>query len=198
MIGYGAEDDHFVVELTYNYGIDKYKLGNDFVGITIASSKAVERARLTGAPGNQTDDKQCLSIQSPEGYQFHLLDQDLIDIDPVMKISINCRSLERSMSFWKGLLGMTLVQNDKKGTAVLKFSSSHIELELIEIGIDVDHGTAYGRIAFAVPEEYLERIEFAVKECGNRVLTPLVRLDTPWKATVAVVIVADPVFPNSC
>ena len=30
MVGYGPEDSHFVVELTYNYGIGTYKLGNDF------------------------------------------------------------------------------------------------------------------------------------------------------------------------
>ena len=30
MVGYGPEDDHFVVELTYNYGIKEYKIGNDF------------------------------------------------------------------------------------------------------------------------------------------------------------------------
>lgn len=31
MVGFGAEDDHFVAELTYNYGIGHYKLGNDFM-----------------------------------------------------------------------------------------------------------------------------------------------------------------------
>ena len=30
MVGYGPEDNHFVVELTYNYGIKEYKVGNDF------------------------------------------------------------------------------------------------------------------------------------------------------------------------
>ena len=30
MIGYGSEDDHFVVELTYNYGIKYYEKGNEF------------------------------------------------------------------------------------------------------------------------------------------------------------------------
>jgi len=30
MVGYGEEDNHFVVELTYNYGIKSYKKGNDF------------------------------------------------------------------------------------------------------------------------------------------------------------------------
>lgn len=27
MIGYGPEDDHFVIELTYNYGVKSYVLG---------------------------------------------------------------------------------------------------------------------------------------------------------------------------
>lgn len=30
MIGFRPEDDHFVLELAYNYGIKEYKLGNDF------------------------------------------------------------------------------------------------------------------------------------------------------------------------
>lgn len=30
MVGYGSEDDHFVLELTYNYEIGSYKLGNDY------------------------------------------------------------------------------------------------------------------------------------------------------------------------
>lgn len=37
MVGFGPEDDHFVAELTYNYGIGDYKLGNDFmVNITLS------------------------------------------------------------------------------------------------------------------------------------------------------------------
>ena len=30
MIGYGAEDSSFVCELTYNYEVGKYAMGNDF------------------------------------------------------------------------------------------------------------------------------------------------------------------------
>lgn len=29
MIGYGSEDDHFVLELTYNYTVKEYQRGND-------------------------------------------------------------------------------------------------------------------------------------------------------------------------
>lgn len=38
MAGFGPEDDHFVVELTYNYGIKEYQLGNDFQVILIICS----------------------------------------------------------------------------------------------------------------------------------------------------------------
>ena len=39
MVGYGMEDNHFVVELTYNYGIKNYRKGNDFqVGFYYVSS----------------------------------------------------------------------------------------------------------------------------------------------------------------
>ena len=30
MVGYGPEENHFVVELTYNYGVKQYQRGNDF------------------------------------------------------------------------------------------------------------------------------------------------------------------------
>jgi lactoylglutathione lyase len=35
-LGYGAEDNHFVVELTYNYGVDKYDIGAGFGHFGIA------------------------------------------------------------------------------------------------------------------------------------------------------------------
>lgn len=31
MVGFGPEADHFVAELTYNYGVGEYQLGNDFL-----------------------------------------------------------------------------------------------------------------------------------------------------------------------
>lgn len=42
MVGYGPEDNHFVVELTYNYGIGSYKVGNDFRVIN-ASKESISR-----------------------------------------------------------------------------------------------------------------------------------------------------------
>jgi len=35
MIGYGPEDEHFVLELTYNYGIGSYRKANELISIDI-------------------------------------------------------------------------------------------------------------------------------------------------------------------
>lgn len=75
MIGYGAESSHFVIELTYNYGVKTYELGNDFRGITIQSKEIIERAKNGNYPCvNESDNKWIL--KSPDGYPFYILDEE--------------------------------------------------------------------------------------------------------------------------
>ncbi|XP_029467955.1 glyoxalase domain-containing protein 4 isoform X2 [Rhinatrema bivittatum] len=151
MVGFGPEDHHFVVELTYNYGVGDYRLGNDFLGLSLRSSQAVSNAREQGWP--LTDIKGGLfQTTAPGGYPFYLENEEQPGADPVQK----CK------------------------------------LELQDIGEAVDHRTAFGRIAFSCPKEELPGIEALMKQQNQRILTPLVSLDTPGKATVQVVILADP------
>ena len=70
MVGYGAEDSHFVVELTYNYGVSDYRLGNDFLGLTIHSRAAVAGARSAGLPLREEGD--LLVTEAPGGYPVRL------------------------------------------------------------------------------------------------------------------------------
>jgi len=60
-------------------------------------------------------------------------------------------------------------------------------------GTEVNHAKAYGRIAFSVPFSEQPAIQKAIKESGNKILTDLITLDTPGKASVRVIILADPV-----
>ena len=69
-----------------------------------------------------------------------------------------------------------------------------LELLPLKEGQTVDHATAFGRIAFALPTADLEDLQKSVQDFGGKILTPLVSLDTPVKATVSVVILADPVL----
>lgn len=61
------------------------------------------------------------------------------------------------------------------------------------LGTNVDHAKAYGRIAFSVPLAEQPLIQKKIKENGNKILTDLITLDTPGKASVRVIILADPV-----
>lgn len=73
MVGYGPEDDHFVVELTYNYGITTYDKGNDFVGITIKSKETIERAKANNWAITEENGQKVL--EAPGGYKFFILEE---------------------------------------------------------------------------------------------------------------------------
>lgn len=76
MMGYGIEDTHFVVELTYNYNISSYELGNDFLGITIQSSEVINNAKKLNWPIEQQND--CSILKSPDGYLFYIVDEPIV------------------------------------------------------------------------------------------------------------------------
>lgn len=73
MVGYGPEDSHFVIELTYNYGVDDYKLGNDFLGITLKSSKVLENAKTLNWPVEFEGSTPY--VIAPGGYKFYVIDE---------------------------------------------------------------------------------------------------------------------------
>ncbi|XP_063300658.1 glyoxalase domain-containing protein 4 [Pelobates fuscus] len=192
MIGYGSEDSHFVVELTYNYGVGEYRLGSDFRGLTLQSSQFVANARRFNWPLSEVSSGLFETV-APGGYKFYLEDKEQPKTDPVQKVTLAISNLQTSISYWSDLLGMTIYNKDEvKKNVLLGYADNQCKLELQEIGGPVDHATAFGRIAFACPKEELPNIEALMKKENQKILTPLVSLDTPGKATVQVVILADP------
>ena len=75
MVGYGSEDDHFVIELTYNYGIREYKRGNDFKSITIESPSVFERFGMVNYI-QQTQEDGSILTRSPDGYPFVIVNKE--------------------------------------------------------------------------------------------------------------------------
>lgn len=68
-------------------------------------------------------------------------------------------------------------------------------LQLVETGEEVQHGTAFGRIAFATregPKKIWEAVKGAGAAVGGRVINDPITLTTPGKADVVVTILADP------
>ena len=81
-VGYGDEREHAVLELTYNYGVDKYDLGSAFGHIAIAvedAYAACEKIRASGGkvtrePGPVKGGTTVIAfVTDPDGYKIELI-----------------------------------------------------------------------------------------------------------------------------
>lgn len=202
MMGYGSEHTHFIMELTYNYGIQSYRCGNEFVAITLRSAEALQRARLHNYPIETDPSDGVAVLRSPDGYRFRIIDAPQpadSHVDPVERLTLATSDLERSLLFWRDTIGMQ-VRNTEIGNATRKAVVLYydhfidVELQQLEAGVQLDRAEAFGRTVFAVPyaqQPYLnDRIRTAPVQAT--VLHELLSLDTPGKATVRVLVVADP------
>jgi len=83
------------VELTYNYGVKHYKLGNDFVALTVKSTKAFAAAGLLE---EHKDHAGIRTVHSPDGYAFRIINGDVSEgEDPVLAVTLHVSDLERSL-----------------------------------------------------------------------------------------------------
>jgi lactoylglutathione lyase len=81
-VGYGDEREHAVLELTYNYGVEKYDLGGAFGHIAIAVDDAYAAcAKIKAAGGNVTREPGPVKggttviafVTDPDGYKLELI-----------------------------------------------------------------------------------------------------------------------------
>ena len=83
-VGYGEEADTAVLELTYNWGVEKYELGNAYGHIAVAvddAYKACEEVKRRG--GKVTREAGPMKhgttviafIEDPDGYKIELIDR---------------------------------------------------------------------------------------------------------------------------
>ncbi|EDW29956.1 GL15913 [Drosophila persimilis] len=191
MVGYGPESSHFVIELTYNYGVTSYEMGNDFGGVTIHSTEILPRAAQHSYPIDKTEGG-CL-LTSPDGYKFLVIDQaaPTADADPVQSVELHVSNLAASRQYWEQLLRMQPLAENKQSVR-LSYGGKQASLQLTQIPDPINRAKAYGRIAFAVPSATQPPLYEAVKAAGGTILKSLITLETPGKATVSVLILADP------
>jgi len=83
-VGYGDEDSHTVIELTHNWGVDHYDLGNGFGHIALAvddAKSACNEIRQRG--GNVVRDAGPMQhgttviafVEDPDGYKIELIER---------------------------------------------------------------------------------------------------------------------------
>ena len=82
-VGYGPETEEAVIELTYNWGVDKYELGTAYGHIALSvgnAAEACEKIRQNG--GNVTREAGPVKggttviafVEDPDGYKIELIE----------------------------------------------------------------------------------------------------------------------------
>ncbi|CAF2936515.1 unnamed protein product [Rotaria sp. Silwood2] len=196
MAGYGNENSFFALELNYNYDVQGYEYGNDFSSVTIYNRQAVSNARqYLDKKFIEIDNKQSITIRSPDGHRFILIDKDVQPgDDPVRCLSLNVSNLKTSIDYYTRLLKMKINENESNDNHVklyyglkttqqskVKTKSGFLvdnqcQLELIEVKHSIDRGTGYGRKAFSCPKNDVELIENVIEKEGHDILIPAMEL----------------------
>ncbi|CAM9139941.1 unnamed protein product [Discosporangium mesarthrocarpum] len=132
-LGYGTESrgEHFSLELTYNYGVESYDVGDalDCYGLQLPNLREVaKKATALGGEvifgpedievgpslvpdeevGKKTVDT-VLRLKDPDGWGFEVL-QARNRRDPVSKVSVKTLNMEDSIEFYEKALGMKLLR----------------------------------------------------------------------------------------
>ncbi|MCX7141713.1 MAG: lactoylglutathione lyase [Proteobacteria bacterium] len=83
-VGYGDESDTAVVELTYNYGVDKYEMGGAFGHLAIEVPDAYKACETVKAKGGTVSREAgpvkggstvIAFVQDPDGYKIELIER---------------------------------------------------------------------------------------------------------------------------
>lgn len=189
MIGYGDEDTNFVIELTYNYGVRKYEMGNDFNYLRISSERTFTSLKAYGGQSKLLNDNT-YELFDPNGYRFRV--QNEPGPSRLTGLSLHSSDLSRSKAYWVDTLKGKLVESEPD--LVVNFDNlDYFKLVLVKSNEQkIDHAKAYGRVAFSCPTGDLKPLQSEIEGKQLTVLTPYIELPTPGKATVSVVILADP------
>ncbi|CAH8383108.1 unnamed protein product [Eruca vesicaria subsp. sativa] len=184
-LGYGPEDSHFVIELTYNYGVDKYDIGAGFghFGIAVDDvAKTVELIKAKGGkvtrePGAVKGGKTVIAfIEDPDGYKFELLERDPTP-EPFCQVMLRVGDLDRSIKFYEKAFGMELLRTrdnpEYKYTIAMMGYGPEDTFPVLELtynyGVtEYDKGNAYAQIAIGTDDVY--KTAEAVKVFGGKIM----------------------------
>ncbi|XP_010668262.2 putative lactoylglutathione lyase [Beta vulgaris subsp. vulgaris] len=195
-LGYGPEESHFTVELTYNYGVNKYDIGTGFGHFGVAVADVAKTVDLVKAKGGKVirepspvkgESSVIAFIEDPDGYQFKLLERALTS-EPLCKVMLRVGDLDQAISFYKKAYGMELLRKMdnpeyKCTTAIMGYgpedNNAVIELTYNYGVSEYDKGNGYGQIAVGTDNVY--KTAEVVKRSGGKIILdpgPLPGLNT--------------------
>ncbi|KAL5578830.1 hypothetical protein UlMin_011272 [Ulmus minor] len=187
-LGFGPEESHFVVELTYNYGVSSYDIGTGFGHFAIATPdvyKLVEHIRSKGGnvtrePGPVKGGKSVIAfIKDPDGYPFEILQRENTP-EPLCQVMLRVGDLDRSIKFYEKALGMRLLRKidrpEYKYTIAMLGYEDEEKTTVLELtynyGVtEYSKGNAYAQVAIGTDDVYKsgEVVNLVIQELGGKI-----------------------------
>lgn len=184
-LGYGPEDTNFVVELTYNYGVDKYDIGTGFghFGIAVEDVQKVvdlvkaKGGKVTREPGPVKGGKSIIAfVEDPDGYKFELIQRSATP-EPLCQVMLRVGDLDRAVQFYEKAFGMKEFRRrdnpDQKYTlAMVGYGDDEMKTTVLELtynyGVtEYTKGTGYAQIAVGTDDVY--KTAEAVRTFGGKI-----------------------------
>jgi len=184
-LGYGPEETNFAIELTYNYGVDKYKIGTGFGHIGIAVDNVVKVVDLINAKGGKLirkvgsvngDNSITACIEDPNGYPFEILEKKTPSPEPLRQVMLRVGDLDRSTKYYENAFGMKLLQRQdypdyKYTTATMSYGDEDKNTVLkltYNYGVkEYDKGNGYAQMAIGTDDVY--KTAQAIKKSGGKI-----------------------------
>ena len=184
-LGFGSEKTHFAVELTYNYGVSSYDIGDGFGHFTISTQdvyKMVETVRAKGGnvtkePGPVKGGSSIIAtVKDPDGYPFELIQRGPTP-EPLCQVMLRVGNFDRAIKFYEKALGMRLLRKiekpEHKCTIGRMGYNESIVLELTyNYGVtEYKKGNAYAQIAIGTDDVYKSGVVVRAvnKELGGKI-----------------------------
>ncbi|XP_020266598.1 putative lactoylglutathione lyase [Asparagus officinalis] len=183
-LGYGPEDSNFAVELTYNYGVDKYDIGSGFGHFGIATDDVYKMVDLIKAKGGKVTREPgpvkggstvIAFVEDPDGYKFELLERSSTP-EPLCQVMLRVGDLDHSINFYEKAFGMKLLRKrdnpEYKYTIAMMGYGPEDQNTVLELtynyGVkEYDKGNAYAQIAIGTDDVY--RTAEAIKLFGGKI-----------------------------
>ncbi|XP_039167347.1 lactoylglutathione lyase GLX1 isoform X2 [Eucalyptus grandis] len=187
-LGYGPEESHCAMELTYNYGVSSYDIGTGFGNFAITTQdvyKMVEDIKAKGGtvtrePGPVRGGTTVIAfVNDPDGYIFELI-QISATPEPLCHVMLQVGDLERSIKFYEKALGMKLLRkvdkpDDKYTLAIMGYPGGN-ETNVLELTYNYDvteytKGNAYAQVAISTDDvcKSGEVVELVIEELGGKI-----------------------------
>lgn len=183
-LGYGPESTNFAVELTYNYGVESYDIGEGFGHFGIAVEdvyKTVEKVKekngkVTREAGPVKGGKSVIAfVADPDGYKFELIQRPPTP-EPLCQVMLRVGNLERSIDFYEKAYGMKVLRRrdnpEYKYTIAMLGYGPEEETAVVELtynyGVEsYTKGNAYAQIAISTSDVY--KTAEIVRKAGGKI-----------------------------